>query len=338
MSRQSLRRLVAPTLLLALGLSACSAEPVESDDNEPTVEETAEDEEPDDGAADDAADGDAEDDADAEAEDVAFPVTVTDDLGEVALEARPEAVVSLSPAATEMLFAIGAGDQVVAVDEFSTFPPEAPTTELSGFTPNVESVLGYDPDLVVIQYDPNDLVGALTEAGVPVLTLGSAGDVETALAQLTTLGTATGNDAAAVVDGIRADLEAFAADSDATAGLTYYHELSTDLYTATSSTFIGEIYGLFGLENIADAADADATGFPQLSKEYLVEQDPDYVFLACTVFCGVTATSFCERDGLGELSACTNGNVVELDDDIASRWGPRMVDFAAAVDDALAAG
>ncbi len=95
---------------------------------------------------------------------------------------------------------------------------------------------------------------------------------------------------------------------------------------------------MYGLENIADAADSDATGYPQLSVEYLVEQDPDYVFLACTVFCAETAESFCSREGFEGLTACAEGNVVELDDDTASRWGPRMVDLAETVADALKDG
>ena len=95
---------------------------------------------------------------------------------------------------------------------------------------------------------------------------------------------------------------------------------------------------MFGMENIADAADSDATGYPQLSKEYVVEQDPDYVFLACTIFCGETAESFCAREGFEALTACAEGNVVELDDDAASRWGPRMVGFAETVAGALSDG
>lgn len=335
MSRSFLRR-TAATLTLVIGLAACA-----SDESTTADEAPAEVESP----ADDAADGDAETDeladggdAEVAADEATYPVTVNDSAGEVTIEAQPTAIVSLSPTSTEMLFALGAGDQVVAVDDFSNFPPEAPTTDLSGFNPNVEAVLAYEPDLVVIQNDSNDLVAGLTEAGVPVLQFGAANDTGTAFAQMEALGAATGNDAEQLVADIQADLEAAAAGAGVEAGATYYHELSADLFSATSGTFIGEVYGLFGLENIADAADADATGYPQLSKEYLVEQDPDYVFLACTLFCGETAETFCDREGLADLTACAEGNVVELDDDVASRWGPRMVDFAESVAAALVEG
>ncbi|MFY8159494.1 MAG: ABC transporter substrate-binding protein, partial [Ilumatobacteraceae bacterium] len=85
-----------------------------------------------------------------------FPVTV----GELTLDAQPTRIISLSPTATEMLYAIGAGSQVVAVDEYSNYPAEAVAlgTPLSGFEPNIEAISGYTPDLVIISYDPGSLV------------------------------------------------------------------------------------------------------------------------------------------------------------------------------------
>ena len=80
---------------------------------------------------------------------------------------RPSRIVSLSPTATETLFAIGAGAQVVAVDDQSDYPKQAPHTTLSGYTPNVEAIAAYKPDLVVASSDPNDLVAALEKLGIP---------------------------------------------------------------------------------------------------------------------------------------------------------------------------
>lgn len=333
MSRSSMRRSApsglrrtAATLLVAVALTACASDDPTLDD--PTASPAAT-----------ATETETAADAAAAADDTgSFPVTVTDDAGEVTIEERPEAIVSLSPTSTEMLFAIGAGGQVVAVDDFSNFPEEAPTTDLSGFTPNVEAILEYEPDLVVLSGDSNDVVAGLTEAGVPVLQYGSANDLDTAFNQFEALGTATGNDAEAVVNDIQKQLDDLAASTEVEPGLTYYHELSSDLYSATSSTFIGEVYGLFGMQNIADEADAESSGYPQLSAEYIVEQDPDYVFLACTVFCGETVETFCGREAFSGLTACAEGNVVELNDDHASRWGPRMVDFAEAVAGAVQDG
>jgi iron complex transport system substrate-binding protein len=119
-------------------------------------------------------------------------------------------------------------------------------------------------------------------------------------------------------------------------GTTYYHELDNTFYTATSSTFFGQIYGMFGLENIADSADDDgsAFGYPQLSSEYIVSADPDLIFLADVLY-GESAETVAARPGWDVLTAVRQGNVVELDSDIASRWGPRIVDFAQLVADAV---
>jgi len=270
-----------------------------------------------------------------------FPVTVEADNGSVTIAASPEAIVSLSATATEMLFAIGAGDQVVAVDDQSNFPEDVPTTDLSGFTPNVEAILSYEPDLVVIGYDPGDLVAALTAASVPVLNYSQALTIEDTYRQIEALGAATGHadDAIVVNEKIETDLSKTVADApEVPQGTNYYHELDNTFYTATSSTFIGQIYAMFGLDNIADPADGDgaAFGYPQLSGEFIVSADPDLIFLANTLY-GESAETVADRPGWDALTAVQEGNVVELDSDIASRWGPRIVDFAESVSDALVA-
>ena len=270
-----------------------------------------------------------------------FPVTVEADNGSVTIEEMPEAIVSLSTVATEMLFAIDAGDQVVAVDDQSNYPDEAPTTDLSGFTPNIEAILSYEPDLVLISYDPGELVASLEAAGVPVLSYGSASTIDDTYRQIEAIGTATGHreEALIVNEQIETDLGKTVADAPAVPdGTDYYHEIDNTFYTATSTTFLGQIYGLFGLENIADAADEDgsAFGFPQLSSEFIVSEDPDLIFLGNTLY-GESAETVSTRPGWGALSAVQEGHVYELDSDVVSRWGPRVVDFAQSVADALQA-
>jgi len=261
-----------------------------------------------------------------------FPLTL-DVYGEpFTLDARPERIISLSPSTTEGLFFIGAGPQVVAVDEYSDFPADAPTTDLSGYTPNVEAITGFSPDLVLVSYDPGDLVASLRATGVPVLIVPAAVDIEDSLSQLVLLGALTGNTESArtAVDGLEARIRAaLDAVQPFDTPRTYFHELDDTLYTITSTTFIGDVYGRFGLVSVADAADPDGSsfGYPQLSAEFLLDADPDLVFLADTRCCATTAATFGARPGHADLRAVRSGLVVELDDDVASRWGPRVVDF-----------
>jgi iron complex transport system substrate-binding protein len=242
---------------------------------------------------------------------------------------RPERIVSLSPTATEMLFAIGAGGQVVAVDSNSNYPEEAPKTDLSAYQPNIEAIAGYKPDLVVYSDDPGELAAGLGKLGIPALQQPAATRLDDTYAQLDQLGRATGHqaEAAQLTATMRAEIEKIAAAARPERPLTYYHELDKNLYTATSKTFIGQLYDQLGMKNIADAADKEASGYPQLSAEYVIKADPDLIFLADTKCCGQSAKTVAARDGWDQLTAVRSGGVVALDDDVASRWGPRVVDF-----------
>jgi iron complex transport system substrate-binding protein len=262
----------------------------------------------------------------------AFPVTVAtgaaDGGEEITLETEPVSIVSLSPTATEMLFAVGAGDQVVAVDDQSDYPADVPSTGLSGYTPNVEAILGHEPDLVVTASDDPHVVSGLEKAAVPTLVLPSAADLDEAYEQVGRVGAATGHaeEAADLVEEMRADIEAAVAAAPQAEGMTYFHELDPSLYTVTGETFIGEVYELFGMKSIADAAKG-GDDYPQLSQEYVVEADPEVVFLSDAECCEVTPEQVEERPGWDGITAVREGRVHVLDEDVASRWGPRVVDF-----------
>ena len=268
-----------------------------------------------------------------------FPVTVEADNGAVTLDEEPNAIVSLSATATESLFAIGAGEQVIAVDDQSNYPAEAPVTDLSGFEPNVEAIAGYEPDLVIAAYDPGGLVEGLEKLDIPVLLQDAAPDLDAAYEQIETLGEATGNieGAETVVESMRIEIEELAGSAPGAEGATVYHELGPDFFSATSETFIGSVYELFGLVNIADAAaDADAGGYPQLTGEYIVSESPDLIVLADTKCCDQTAATVSGRPGWEQIEAVQHGAIVEADDDIASRWGPRTVVFVEQIAESLA--
>jgi iron complex transport system substrate-binding protein len=258
----------------------------------------------------------------------AFPVTVTAANGDVTIPEQPDTIVTLSPTATEMLFAIGAGDQVVAADDFSNYPSEAPTTELSGFEPNVEAIAGYEPDLVVIADDGSDLATSLGDLDIPVVVQPAAAALDDAYAQIEELGAVTGHrvEADALVEQMRTEISRIAADvPEAAEPLTYYHELDDTYYSVTGDTFIGQVYDLLGLRNIADEVPDDAGGYPQLSPEFIIDADPDLIFY--TNCCGDTPETIAARPGWDSIAAVEAGAVHELDDDLSSRWGPRIVEF-----------
>ncbi|MGH2694077.1 MAG: ABC transporter substrate-binding protein [Actinomycetota bacterium] len=268
---------------------------------------------------------------------VSFPVSVEAANGRVTLSDRPERIVSLSPTSTEMLFAIGAGDQVAAVDDQSNYPPEAPTTDLSGFEPNVEAIAGYDPDLVLVS-NPGEVVKSLGKLEIPVIVHPAAATFRDVYAQIEQLGAVTGHvaNAVEVVAQMQDEVDQIVESvPDVDRAPTYYHELDPNYFTATSDTFIGHVYGLLGLRNIADRAKGAASGYPQLSAEYIIQADPDLIFLADTNCCDVDARALERRPGWEQISAVKNNNVVELDDDIASRWGPRVIDLLRTVADAV---
>ena len=251
----------------------------------------------------------------------------------------PERIVSLSAMATETLFAIGASDQLIEVDNFSNYPAND-LPAIDSFSPSVEAVAELEPDLVIITFDPGDFISGLDALGIDTLMQPTAASIPDAYVQIEELGALTGHasGAADLVEEMKADIAELIADAPDGAGVTYYHELDNTLFSITSSTFVGEIYSLFGLENVADPADdGTAFGFPQLSDEFLVGADPDLVFLADTICCGQNAATVAERPGWDELSAVQDGNVIELSDDVASRWGPRIVEFAEVIAAALAA-
>jgi iron complex transport system substrate-binding protein len=266
-----------------------------------------------------------------------FPLSVKAANGEVRIGKRPDRIVSLSPTATEMIFAIGAGDQVVAVDDNSNYPPQAPMTELSAYQPNVEAVAKYSPDLVVIS-DDLGIVKSLGKLSIPVMLEPAAKNLDDTYAQIEQLGAATGHvaDAVHLVASMKSEIRHLVASApDFDHPLIYYHELDQTYYTATSSTFIGQIYGLLGLQNIADEAKGAASGYPQLSAEYIIKADPDVIFLADTKCCGQSAATVAKRPGWDQIAAVKDGAVVSLDDDVASRWGPRVVDLLLVVEQAL---
>lgn len=276
-----------------------------------------------------------------------FPVSLHGAGGVTVIARAPRRIVSLSPTSTEDLFAIGAGRQVVAVDDESDYPENAPRTKLSGFQPNVEAIAGYHPDLVVISDEsPASLAPALRRLDIPVLVNPAARSLGQAYLEMEQLGLASGRDpqARGLVKEIESQIAASVRSADGRGrGLGVYDEISQEYYAAASGTVAGQLFALFGLRDIADKApDPQGLGYPQLSAEYVVAANPDIVLLNDTVCCGQTAASVARRPGWSQMAAVRKHTIFALNEDVASRWGPRMrtlaAEIARAVETAHAAG
>ncbi|MHB1251463.1 MAG: ABC transporter substrate-binding protein [Acidimicrobiales bacterium] len=272
---------------------------------------------------------------------VAFPlINLASASASASASQSPQCIVSLSPSATETLYAIGAGAQVQAVDQDSNYPAQAKRLAarhmINPLTPSVEGLLSIcavtashpssKPDLVVISFDANSIQQDLTAQGVKVVMQDAPTSLNGALAQIRQLGQLTGH--AARADALAASMQRrIAADiasvpAHPSKKISVYYEVSTNpYYSLTSSTFVGTLLKSVGLVNIADAdaTTADA-GYPQLNAEYIASANPSLIFLAGDA----SVASVAARPGFSRISAVVHRNVIGVSADVASRWGPRL--------------
>jgi len=261
-----------------------------------------------------------------------YPLVISSGGYTTTIAKKPTRIISLSPSATESLFEIGAGKQVLAVDSLSNFPKSAPITELSAFEPNVEAIAALKPDLVVLSVDAMKSMvvkEALEKLKIPVLMEKAPENLAQAYKGIEVLGAVTDHtsEAKKLTFKMAALIKSILNRSKKNVKITFFHELDNTLYSVTSDTFIGKVYKDFGLINIADkAAGADSYGYPQLSAEYVLKADPDIIFLADAEY-GESPATVRARAGWSGITAVTKKNVFALPNDIPSRWGPRLVDF-----------
>ena len=261
-----------------------------------------------------------------------YPLTVKFGGYTTKIAKKPTKIISLSPSATEILYAVGAGSQILAVDNLSNYPAGAPVSEISAFEPSVEAILAKKPDLVLLSIDSTkapQIRNALVKLGIPVLMEKAPATLKDVYAENTLLARVTDRQAGAVKlnASMAKSIKETLAKAQKSSKIRVFHELDDTYYSVTSNTFIGKVYKDFGVVNIADAAaGADNSGYPQLSAEYLLKSDPQVIFLADAQY-GVTADSVSKRAGWSQISAVKNKKIVELPADVPSRWGPRLVDF-----------
>lgn len=257
------------------------------------------------------------------------PVTLTDDEGTtVTIAAEPQRIVSLTPAATEILFAIGAGDRVVAkVEDITPYPPEADDLQVVATFDgtDVEKIVGLEADLVIaggLGFTPPDAVTQLRGLDIPVVVVYPA-DLETALADIELIGVAAWElDAAqSLSDDMRADLDALSAlTADLPKPRVFYEIDATNaIYTAPDDSVYAEMLRLAGSEPIT----TDSSYV--ISLENLVAADPEIILLGDGAY-GVTKDQVAARPGWGTMTAVTNGDIFAVDDVVITRPGPRLVD------------
>jgi iron complex transport system substrate-binding protein len=271
---------------------------------------------------------------------ITFLVSIATTNQSQAAATAPKRIISLSPSATETLFAIGAGSQVIAVDDLSNYPSKAPISKLSAFSPNVEALLNYKPDLIILNADATkatEVKTALEKLNIKVFLERAPLDLSQAYLEITALGRATGkiSGAQTVVSEMKSKISAAIKKGKVSKKVTFFHELDNTLYSATSDSFIGKVYRDFNLTNIADpAATADSAGYPQLQSEYIIKANPKIIFLSDAQY-GESIATLSKRAGWNGIAAIKSKNVVALPEDIPSRWGPRLVDFYEFISTAL---
>jgi len=272
--------------------------------------------------------------AESVAETVSTEISLVDGLGrEIILESPATSIVSLAPSNTELLYAVGAGDQVVARDSFSDYPAEV--VDLpdigGGFSEyNLEEIVNLDPDLVLAaEINTAELVQSIEDLGINVFYISNPLTFDDLYANIENVGKLTGNSETAetVIADAQARVEAVvSAVAETDTVPTIYYELDatdpTKPYTAGPDTYYSTLINMAGGANIGDAL---SSSWAQISLEELVIQDPDIILLGDALY-GITAESVGEREGWDTLTAVKDGNVLPFDDNLLARSGPRLVE------------
>ena len=240
----------------------------------------------------------------------------------------PKRIISLSPSITEILFEIGSGNQVIAVDNLSNYPNEAPITDISAYDPNVEAISLLNPDLVILSYNIKNLKTALKKMGIETIYLPAPLNFEDILDQIDYLGLQTGNEdkAKKLISKMKNRMKTLQKLRENEKATKIYHEIDPNYYSPSKFSFIGDIYQKLNYKNVADKADISNLGYPKLSPELIISENPDLIVLPGKDNKYVEKVKL--RPGWGYIEAVKKNNFLLTNNDIASRWGPRILNFA----------
>ena len=240
----------------------------------------------------------------------------------------PKRIISLSPSITEILFEIGSGNKVIAVDNLSNYPNEAPITDISAYDPNVEAISLLNPDLVILSYNIKNLKAALKKIGIETIYLPAPLNFEDILDQIDYLGLQTGNEdkAKKLISKMKNRMKTLQKLRENEKATKIYHEIDPNYYSPSKFSFIGDIYQKLNYKNVADKADISNLGYPKLSPELIISENPDLIVLPGKDNKYVEKVKL--RPGWGYIEAVKKNNFLLTNNDIASRWGPRILNFA----------
>ena len=240
----------------------------------------------------------------------------------------PKRIISLSPSITEILFEIGSGNQVIAVDNLSNYPNEAPITDISAYDPNVEAISLLNPDLVILSYNIKNLKAALRKIGIETIYLPAPLNFEDILDQIDYLGLQTGNEdkAKKLISKMKNRMKTLQKLRENETATKIYHEIDPNYYSPSKFSFIGDIYQKLNYKNVADKADISNLGYPKLSPELIISENPDLIVLPGKDNKYVEKIKL--RPGWSYIEAVKKNNFLLTNNDIASRWGPRILNFA----------
>lgn len=259
--------------------------------------------------------------------------TYTDGLGrEVTIQNNPQRIISLSASNTEILFAVGAGDQVVGRDEFSNYPVEAeniPSVGGSMGKYSMEQIAALEPDLILAaEINTPEQVKAFEELNLPVYYLSNPQDIDGLYANLLLIGKITGNDkeAQSLVDSLKNRVDKVINLDKPAQPVRVFYELDgsdpSKPWTPGKGTYMDLLLTLAGGENIGSTA---GEGWLQISQEAILAADPQVILLGDAAY-GITPEMVAERSGWSGISAIAESRVYPFDDNLVSRPGPRLVD------------
>ncbi len=259
----------------------------------------------------------------------AFPMTVTDDAGrKVTIAREPQRIISLASSNTEILFALGLGNRVVGVDQYSDYPPAAKDKPQVGsfVSPDLEKIMALQPDLILgTEMHLQTTVPELEKRGLTVMIVNPK-TVKSVLSGITLVGRVTGrqNEAEALVKSMQDRIASVEARWKGAKPVRTFFELSPELYTAGPGSFVDDMIRLAGGSNIAANSGKE---WPQLNQESLILADPEVIFLADHGSDGgQNPQTVAARPGWKQISAVKTGRIFEIDPNLTNRPGPRVVD------------